>query len=238
MLFQLKKVDCFKPTRLYIKKIGDIFYFGKYSGENIQKYTGSGIIWKKYIKGLGKQNIKHLWNSDWYYDPIEIQEIALKFSIENDIVNSEKWANVIPEDGIGLLITDDIKSKISIAQKECQSIRSEEEKLKIIEKQIISRKKTWDNRDKEKSKLDYINRGKKLSEHLKKNPRPKEHANAMHESMKNKSQEELAAIRKKVSDKLKGIPKPQKIVKCPKCGKKGGISNLKRWHFDKCEKEL
>lgn len=36
--------------------------------------------------------------------------------------------------------------------------------------------------------------------------------------------------KKKISDTLKNKPK----VKCPYCPKEGNISNMKRWHFDKC----
>lgn len=34
----------------------------------------------------------------------------------------------------------------------------------------------------------------------------------------------------------KGIKRPSKKVKCPHCNKLGGISQMKRWHFDKCKK--
>ena len=34
---------------------------------------------------------------------------------------------------------------------------------------------------------------------------------------------------------LLSVPKgKQKLVICPKCGQEGGISNMKRWHFDNC----
>jgi hypothetical protein len=33
----------------------------------------------------------------------------------------------------------------------------------------------------------------------------------------------------------KGKPKPQKIVECPYCKKSGGLSNMKRWHFNNCK---
>ena len=42
-------------------------------------------------------------------------------------------------------------------------------------------------------------------------------------------------------DKLKGPrgprknpPGPQQLVVCPHCGKSGGVSNMKRYHFDNC----
>jgi hypothetical protein len=32
----------------------------------------------------------------------------------------------------------------------------------------------------------------------------------------------------------KNPPGPQSVVTCPRCGKKGGISNMKRYHFNNC----
>jgi hypothetical protein len=93
-------VNNFKPTRLCIKELAGIYYFCKSIKDNIDQYTGSGIIWKKRIKKYGKNNIKTLWISDWYTSAEEIQVVALGFSKENDIVNSDKWANLVPENGI------------------------------------------------------------------------------------------------------------------------------------------
>ena len=38
--------------------------------------------------------------------------------------------------------------------------------------------------------------------------------------------------RKKLSEVKKG---PQRIVICPHCSTSGGISNMNRWHFDRCK---
>ena len=83
-----KMVSKFKPTRLYIKELAGVKYFGKSSGPNIEGYTGSGIVWKCRIKKYGKENIKTLWISDWYHDPYEIMEVALSFSKENNKTQS------------------------------------------------------------------------------------------------------------------------------------------------------
>jgi hypothetical protein len=78
----------FKPTRLYIIKIKDLWYFGKTVKEDIVGYYGSGTVWKDKIKKYGTKAVEHVWHSDWYYDPIELQLVAIQFSLENDIVNS------------------------------------------------------------------------------------------------------------------------------------------------------
>ena len=41
------------------------------------------------------------------------------------------------------------------------------------------------------------------------------------------------AHKKKISEANKN--KKKEIVICPCCGKTGGISSMKRWHFDKCK---
>jgi group I intron endonuclease len=42
--------------------------------------------------------------------------------------------------------------------------------------------------------------------------------------------------RKKLSEANKGVPQgPQEQVQCPYCSKIGGISNMKRYHFDNCK---
>jgi group I intron endonuclease len=57
-------------------------------------------------------------------------------------------------------------------------------------------------------------------------------------------------VKKKISNATKGIPKPMTeehkknlkchsnnstTVSCPHCGKQGQLTNMKRWHFDKCK---
>lgn len=103
----------FIPTRLYIKRIRTpqkvIWYFGKYTRNNIMSYTGSGVKWKNIVKHYGKDSIETVWVSDWYTNPEEIFKVAISFSIENSIVESDMWANLIPETGIDAAGT--IKSK-------------------------------------------------------------------------------------------------------------------------------
>jgi hypothetical protein len=90
----------FRPTRLIVKELAGILYFCKSTVDDIERYPGSGKIWKDRIKKYGKENINTLLVSDWYYCPHEVQKDALKFSEENHIVESKKWANAKPEDGL------------------------------------------------------------------------------------------------------------------------------------------
>ena len=92
-------IESFVPCRLYIKELAGIKYFGKTS-RNPYSYLGSGVIWNDRIKKYGKENIKTLWVSNLYDDPRIIQEVALAFSKENQIVESNEWANMKPENGL------------------------------------------------------------------------------------------------------------------------------------------
>jgi len=95
-----RTIKNFKPTRLYIRELCGMYYFGKSSSRDINWYYGSGTVWTKRIQKYGKENIRTLWISDWYYCPHEIQEVALHFSKENKIVESKLWANLRPENGL------------------------------------------------------------------------------------------------------------------------------------------
>lgn len=90
----------YKPTRLYIKELNGLKYFGKTILKNVQAYTGSGTRWNHQIKKYGKENIKTLWVSEWFYCPHYLQEFALMFSEQNNIVNNSEWANLTAENGL------------------------------------------------------------------------------------------------------------------------------------------
>lgn len=109
----------FKSSRLYIKRILRdngvyIYYFGKSWKENLKSYTGSGVVWDSFVKKYGKDNVEHIWESHWYDDPLEIQHVAIRFSLENNIVESPTWANSKIENGLdGGLISSHSKKSIS-----------------------------------------------------------------------------------------------------------------------------
>ncbi len=89
------------PTCLYIKQhsITGLKYFGK-TKQDPYKYIGSGTRWLNHINKHGKEFVETLWVSNPYTDAKLIKEDALKFSIENNIVISNEWANLRPENGL------------------------------------------------------------------------------------------------------------------------------------------
>lgn len=91
----------FIPTTLYIKvhTITGKLYFGKTIRLDYKKYLGSGFAWKRHIKKYGVKYVETVWYET--FDDIDlIQDFALFFSDFFNIVESTKWANMRPENGL------------------------------------------------------------------------------------------------------------------------------------------
>jgi hypothetical protein len=115
---------------LYVKqhKLTGLKYFGKHTGTDPLKYVGSGTYWMKHIKKHGKKHIEtvNLWE---FSTQEECTKFALKFSIDNNIVESTEWANLRDENGKdGILsgstpwnknkkMSADARNKMSIAKR-------------------------------------------------------------------------------------------------------------------------
>jgi hypothetical protein len=98
---QQNHIYSIKPTYLYVKQhnITGLKYFGKTS-KNPYAYQGSGKYWISHIKQHGRKYVKTLWVSEVFTDKVNLVVAALKFSFENDIVNSMEWANLKIENGL------------------------------------------------------------------------------------------------------------------------------------------
>lgn len=90
-----------KPTRLYIKKCSHCHkkYYGKSTSQDIEKYPGSGKLFKNHLNKHNAISI-HIWNSDWYYEKNKIIKDSLYFSETNNIVENDNWFNLKYENGI------------------------------------------------------------------------------------------------------------------------------------------
>jgi hypothetical protein len=127
-----------KPTYLYIKQhsVTGLKYFGKTTKTDPYKYSGSGGYWKNHIKKHGKKFVNTIWVSDLYYDT-SIVEHALHFSIENNIVESNNWANLKLENGLdggSVICLEETKAKISIKIKGLTRTTEQSEKQSIRQK--------------------------------------------------------------------------------------------------------
>lgn len=113
----------FKPTYLYIKQhsITGKLYFGKTTNKNPEKYPGSGTMWKCHYKKHGKEFIVTLW-CELFDNKEEIQEFALSFSKNMNIVESDSWLNLISENGLhggsdaGMHRSNEARERMSVAQ--------------------------------------------------------------------------------------------------------------------------
>lgn len=133
--------------------------------------------------------------------------------------------------------SEEVKQKISKFQKERKrNPLSEETKRKIGES-----RKGKKHTDETRNKLSKFHKGKKLSEEsrkklseYKKGKRlSDEHKRKVSESLKGRKVTEETKM--KLSKKQKGI-REQKL-ECPHCKLVGGATNMKRYHFDNCNKK-
>lgn len=79
---------------LYIKthnKTG-LKYFGKTTRKDPYSYLGSGKVWKRHLRKYGNDVTTEILNM--YDDKEKCLRDAIKFSIDNNIVESKEWANL------------------------------------------------------------------------------------------------------------------------------------------------
>ena len=132
---------------LYVKQhsITGLKYFGKTEKSNPFKYLGSGKRWCRHINKHGKDHVKTI--ELWGFDSQELcTEFAIKFSNDNNIVESDEWANIIPENGLdgapkGNIRTIETREKLSESLKGKKAWNKglkmcDEQKIKISNSKI------------------------------------------------------------------------------------------------------
>ena len=236
-------MDIYIPTILLIKRHNKTGkkYFHKTTRLNlIETYTGSGKLWEKHLKKHGN-DWSNIWISEVFYNKDDLVEFAEFVSEELDIVKSDEWANLIPENGLDggsrtEYYTEDIRKKMSESKKEFLKNnpnphiglkRSEETKRRIGEKSI-GRQSTlgWIPSEETRRKISESNKGKKLS---------LETRNRMSESKKG------STLSEETKNKLREINKGKKMLYdervCPHCNRIGKGPNMTRYHFDNCKRK-
>jgi hypothetical protein len=205
-----------KPTYLYVKRhtITGKCYFGKTTSSDPIKYKGSGKHWNLHIKKHGCEYVETLWYK-LFTNRDECVKEALKFSKENNIVDSELWLNLIPENGLdgpgrvkGYKMSQESRDKLSKSRIGIKM--SEEQKAKVSAQ--------WKGRiitTKHREAISSAHTGKLVST---------ETCTKLSIAAKNRSQE--------WREKQKFAQ--SKRLTCPHCSKDGGFSAMKRWHFDNC----
>src|ERR1035437_1427476 len=248
----------FQPTYLYIKchKVTGKLYFGKTVKTDPLKYNGSGIHWVRHIKKHGREYVETLWHC-LFIDQEECTKFALMFSEQEDIVNSDLWLNLIPENGkpegiIGSHHSLETKQKISISRKG--------QKLSSETKQKISANiKKWNNKNPEalkatklkaaksrigfrhteeaKKKMSLSTIGQFCSDETKRKMKVS-HTGKFHSietklklSLINTGHSVTDQTKRKQSEIAKNLPK----FVCKYCSIQTTKANLTRWHDENCK---
>ena len=90
----------FKPTALLVMEhnITGLKYFCKTTLlDRVSRYKGSGVAWSKHLREHGLDIKVGLLG--FYVDEKRCLDAAKKFSVDNNIVNSNEWANIVEETG-------------------------------------------------------------------------------------------------------------------------------------------
>ena len=174
---------------LYLKQhiITGKLYFGK-TIRNPETYLGSGLHWSRHIKQHGKEHVVNLWYH-LFDDHNECTTFALEFSNKMNIVESDQWLNLKPENGLDGGFNN--KNKPGTMLNKHHSIKTKE-------------------------LLKSLNAGENNSRY-------------------GTSHTEESKLKMRIPKTEAHILKLKAKTTCPHCGKVGGISAMKRHHFDKCK---
>jgi len=128
----------FKPTYLYVKthNVTGLKYFGK-TTSNRKRYRGSGHYWVRHINKHGYDVTTEILG--YFTDQDECVKFATDFSIANNIVDSNDWANERIENGLDGGDTTSSKSEEDISiivakRKEAMEQKSQDELADINRK--------------------------------------------------------------------------------------------------------
>ena len=126
----------FQPTWLYIKQhnVTGLKYFGKTTKKDPLRYPGSGVHWIRHIKKHGN-DVSTIW-CQLFTSKEELTACAIKFSEENNIVESKEWANLMLENGLdgnsyGNRHSVEARKKMSVSAKKPKSIIWKESASKL-----------------------------------------------------------------------------------------------------------
>jgi hypothetical protein len=226
-----------KPTRLYIKiheKTG-LKYFGKSVKKNIENYHGSGKFWKQHIKKHGKEYVKTIWLSDWFFCEEEITKFCSDFCEKNNIVGSSEWANLKEETGLdgGLLpnyalqsISNKLKGRTKfthdyIKEASIKKSKTMKDPKSLYQKQARPKIEKWLNSLSKEQKKSIL--GHTVSE---------EQKQKLSDERKNKTKKDCDRVRKMSETKKNQI---QKMTEQERKEKLGQSKGMKWYHNDELQ---
>lgn len=249
---------------LYIKQhsLTKLKYFGRTESKDPISYNGSGIYWRNHIRKHGIEFIEtvQLWE---FSNQDECTAFALEFSKENNIVESDQWANLMPENG--KRVTSEKLSQLSVNQKISETLKRKYESGELVAISGMKGKKlsdetkdkisnTWKEKTSQEGYVHHTkgqvawNKDKELpyevwNKDKKIGPNSKE-SNLKRSKTLKKRYETSHGNRKDQAPWNKGKTgvqeawnkgkKTERVI-CPHCGKDSDVNNAKRWHFDRCK---
>ena len=202
--------------------------------DKYEKYTGSGVYWKKH---LGKHGVdistELLYESD---NKSDFVDECLKYSILYQVDVSEEWANLVPEigdsnDNFKLFweyATESIKAEIYVRRKnslqQTWALKSQTDRKEISNKISSAQKQFWaglsETDRKERMERVWVGVDRFLYE----------------KGKKSECEAEMLFESRDDCRKPVVIFKHDKL-KCPYCGFIGGGGSMKRWHFENCKEK-
>lgn len=173
---------------------------------NPMTYNGSGRFWRQHLTEHGKEHTTEILKE--CENKEQLRHWGIHYSLLWNVVKSNEWANLKIEAGDGGELTAEIKEKIKQANlKRAPTSEATRAKLRAAAK----RRKGFTPEGRQKV-VD-----------------------------SNKNRVWTAEMKEKLRKHNLGKPntsqkgKPQSKLTCPHCGKTGGISAIKHWHFDNCK---
>jgi hypothetical protein len=184
-------------------------YFGKTTSEPYT-YAGSGKYWKRHLNkhGLDIETVS-VWE---FQNQEDCTDFALRFSTENDIVESKDWANLKAENG------KDGGDPGPAGRK------------KIAEAHVGRKHSVEQNKQKSNRQTGIKRSPEYLAKKVGKKYKKSKERTAPN---KNKGRPLPKAWVEKSATARRGMK--YNIVTCPHCNKQGGSSSMPRWHFDNCK---
>jgi len=253
-----------KYMKYYIYKtvnlLNNRYYFGCHATDNLNdNYLGSGKILKRAIKKYGKNCFKK--EIIEFCDSMTDMFLKEEKLITIDVVNDPITYNCCLGGRGGYRNISDIgKKSISNARKNKVVIKENDDTYKVIDKELFDKKKmhgatygkttartisgkyivVTNDEFTNNSELVGTTKGKTVVKDI------TGKISVVDVNDYRIKTGELVGITKyskqtpesnlKRSLTLTGYVRgKQKIVRCPHCNKTGGISNMKRWHFDNCK---
>ena len=217
---------------LYIKthNITGLKYFGQTSSVCVEKYRGSGTYWSNHIKKHGYDVTTEIF-MQFNEKCSEMTDVAIKFSEDNDIVNSDEWANLKVEDGLD---GNPKGTKLNVPPKTAEHLHKISEALTGRE----APNKGVPMSEEQKQKLRGQVRSEETKQKIGLSSTGRRHSDETKQKMSIDRMGENNSFFGKThsQETIDKISKSNKtIVTCPHCDKTGMRGGMNRWHFNNCK---